>query len=232
MTEQEGNSCTDSQRMLEFLRGKVSERKLRLILVGCCRRLWGPNNDKAISATLAIVDQLAEAGGLQSMSGYVRIPAGEAILNCGASDPLGPLSLWDENGLSKQVSSLAIPGLLSAILGDLGCLRTNVALLIHLLSFLTRAGLHPVLQAALIRDIVRGPLRPIRFRASWRTWNNGVCFGIAKGIYQDRMFDQLPILADALEEAGCTEPDILNHCRQPGEHVRGCWVVDALLGIA
>jgi len=49
-------------------------------------------------------------------------------------------------------------------------------------------------------------------------------------IYSDKTFDQMPILADALEEAGCTSPNILNHCRQPGEHVRGCWVVDLILG--
>ena len=51
-------------------------------------------------------------------------------------------------------------------------------------------------------------------------------------IYDDRRFQDLPILADALEEAGCTDPEILGHCRGPGEHVRGCWVVDLILGKA
>jgi hypothetical protein len=49
-------------------------------------------------------------------------------------------------------------------------------------------------------------------------------------IYDERAFDRLPILADALEEAGCTNPEMLDHCRQPGAHARGCWVVDALPG--
>ena len=53
---------------------------------------------------------------------------------------------------------------------------------------------------------------------------------MAQSIYDDRAFDRLPILADALEDAGCDKADILNHCRQPGEHVRGCWVVDLVLG--
>jgi hypothetical protein len=53
---------------------------------------------------------------------------------------------------------------------------------------------------------------------------------LAEGIYGQRAFDQMPILADALQDAGCDNEDILNHCRQPGEHVRGCWVVDLLLG--
>jgi hypothetical protein len=53
---------------------------------------------------------------------------------------------------------------------------------------------------------------------------------LAQSIYTDRAFDRMPILADALEDAGCDNADILNHCRQPGEHVRGCWAVDLILG--
>ena len=53
---------------------------------------------------------------------------------------------------------------------------------------------------------------------------------MAQLIYDDRAFDRLPLLADALEDAGCTDADILAHCRNGGEHVRGCWVVDLLLG--
>ena len=49
-------------------------------------------------------------------------------------------------------------------------------------------------------------------------------------MYESRNFARMPTLADALEEAGCTNADILAHCRQPGEHVRGCWVLDLLLG--
>jgi len=53
---------------------------------------------------------------------------------------------------------------------------------------------------------------------------------LAQAIYDDRAFDQLPILADALQEAGCTSREVLDHCRSPGPHVRGCWVVDLILG--
>jgi hypothetical protein len=61
-------------------------------------------------------------------------------------------------------------------------------------------------------------------------WLTAKVVALAQAIYDDRAFDRLPILADALEDAGCTNQDILAHCRQPGEHVRGCWVVDLLLG--
>jgi hypothetical protein len=62
------------------------------------------------------------------------------------------------------------------------------------------------------------------------TWNDRCVGKLAQAIYDEQAFDRLPILADALEEAGCTDADILNHCRSGGEHVRGCWVVDLVLG--
>ena len=82
----------------------------------------------------------------------------------------------------------------------------------------------------MLRDIFRNPFRPISLDAAWLWWNDGTVRKIAQVIYDDRTFTHMPILADALEEAGCTEQSILNHCRSGGEHVRGCWVVDLLLG--
>ncbi len=61
-------------------------------------------------------------------------------------------------------------------------------------------------------------------------WLTPTVVSLADALYRDRAFDRLPILADALEEAGCTNADVLLHCRQPAEHVRGCWVVDLVLG--
>jgi hypothetical protein len=78
-----------------------------------------------------------------------------------------------------------------------------------------------------LRCIFGNPFRPVSVDAVWLTAN---VVAIAQGIYAEPAFDRLPILADALEDAGCTNADIFNHCRQPGEHVRGCWVVDLALG--
>ncbi len=64
----------------------------------------------------------------------------------------------------------------------------------------------------------------------WLAWNDGAIPKMAQAIYDDRAFDRLPILADALEDAGCDNQEILDHCRSNGEHVRGCWVVDLILG--
>ena len=81
-----------------------------------------------------------------------------------------------------------------------------------------------------LRDIFANPFRHAQLDPTWLHWNAGTIVKLAQTIYDDRHFDDLPILADALEEAGCTEPAILEHCRGPGPHVRGCWVVDLLLG--
>jgi hypothetical protein len=70
---------------------------------------------------------------------------------------------------------------------------------------------------------------PFRSTVVEPTWLSSAVVGVAAGIYEERAFQQLPILADALEEAGCADEDILRHCRNPGPHVRGCWVVDLVL---
>ncbi|HEV3260068.1 MAG TPA: hypothetical protein VG013_24640 [Gemmataceae bacterium] len=82
-------------------------------------------------------------------------------------------------------------------------------------------------RAELLRDIFGNPFRTATVNTSWLTAS---VTALAQAIYEDRAFHWLPDLADALEEAGCTHPDVLAHCRQSGEHVRGCWVIDVLLG--
>lgn len=78
-----------------------------------------------------------------------------------------------------------------------------------------------------LRDVFGNPFRPVTIESRWLT---ETVVGIASCIYTERAFERMPILADALQEAGCENEVVLNHCREPGEHVRGCWVVDLLLG--
>ena len=79
-----------------------------------------------------------------------------------------------------------------------------------------------------LRDIFGNPFRPVSLSASWHT---STVVQLADGIYQERAFDRLPILADALQDAGCHNEDILDHCRDASAtHVRGCWAVDLMLG--
>ena len=79
----------------------------------------------------------------------------------------------------------------------------------------------------LLREFVGNPFRPPHFMTAWRTADT---LGLARGIYEDRAFDRMPLLADALMDAGCDDEQIISHCRNGGPHVRGCWVVDLVLG--
>ncbi|HJZ56560.1 MAG TPA: hypothetical protein VKE74_16460 [Gemmataceae bacterium] len=76
-------------------------------------------------------------------------------------------------------------------------------------------------------DIFGNPFRPVAFAPAWRT---GTAVTLARQMYEARDFSAMPILADALQDAGCENDDILDHCRGFGPHVRGCWVVDLVLG--
>ena len=71
---------------------------------------------------------------------------------------------------------------------------------------------------------------PVCVDPSWRTSNGGTVANLVRVIEEEKAFHLLPVLADALEDADCTDADILEHCRGPGPHVRGCWVVDLILG--
>jgi hypothetical protein len=86
------------------------------------------------------------------------------------------------------------------------------------------------LQCDLVRDIFGNPFRPVTFSDSWRT---DTALTLARQMYDSRDFGAMPILADALQDAGCEVEEILNHCRDAKQtHVRGCWVVDLVLGKA
>jgi hypothetical protein len=85
-------------------------------------------------------------------------------------------------------------------------------------------------QASMLRCVFGNPFRPIPVvERGWLVWDNALIPNLAGAIYREAAFDRLPILADALEDAGCDHSDILGHCRRPGEHARGCWVVELLL---
>jgi hypothetical protein len=85
-------------------------------------------------------------------------------------------------------------------------------------------------QCALLRDVFGNPFRPVRAEPAWLAWDGGTVAKLAHAIYDGRRFSELPYLGDALEEAGCADETVLRHCRGPGPHVRGCWVLDLLLG--
>jgi hypothetical protein len=209
--------------MLDALRGKASDRKLRLFAVACCRRIWHLLIDtasrRAVEAAELFADEQISKEELQSafVTGTSAMLAerGNLAYTSSGGGIGGPVTAAyitafvgvDGYGAADGVASCAI----RAATGNRGDEWTERAK-----------------QAGILRDLF-GPLhfRPVSLDPAWRT---PAILHLAQAIYDDRAFDQFPILADALEEAGCTSRDVLDHCRGPGPHVRGCWVVDLVLG--
>jgi hypothetical protein len=84
-------------------------------------------------------------------------------------------------------------------------------------------------QCAMVRDLFGHLWSPVRIDSTWRKWRDGVLVEMARSIRDERRFTDLPLLADTLEEAGCTDGPLLQHCRDSGPHIRGCWALDLLL---
>jgi hypothetical protein len=82
-------------------------------------------------------------------------------------------------------------------------------------------------QVVLLRDVVGNPFRPVVFAPEWRT---STAVSLAQQMYESRDFSPMPILADALQDAGCDSGAVLDHCRAAAPHARGCWVADLVLG--
>jgi hypothetical protein len=245
MTETEWLACTDPVKMLEFLRGKASDRKFRLYLCAGVRHiqhlLFSPDSVTAVDVGERFADGLAE-----EMERYEAEYQAEAkTFGCEFDE-----SFWQRysDHPRDDLPRLVEMGAFSASSLSGGPWEVNEADREQLMASASLAeacaSYLPNRQDWYHRDIARvgwpgrwlvdclfgNPFRPITIDPAWVAWHDGTVRKLAQAIYDERRFDDLPILADALEEAGCDNADILAHCRQPGEHVRGCWVVDLLLG--
>lgn len=230
MTEKEWLASTDSSQMLWFLRTrKPSDRKGRLLICACCRRvwpylgkgMWPYNSDhychEAVDTIERYVDGLATEAErdniYQQLLGFPEVDWPRSPLKRGLfpkleNDPHG--SEWEI--MVGEATRLTIEGIAEARPEDE---RDSVRVQ------------EDVVHANLIRDIFGNPFRPATVSPAWQTTT---IVSLAQAAYDGRTYDRMPILGDALEDAGCDNADVLNHCRQPGEHMRGCWVVDLLLG--
>lgn len=200
--------CTDPVQMLNLLEPAfadevVSERKIRLFVCACCRRVWDQLSDETRQHHVELTERYVDGRATREEFGVAdwgrEKPKESAIAACCRwnFDPYG--------GLYYLLHEMQ-----AAFRRD------------------DRGAREAAAQAALLRDIFRVPYpRPVTFEVAWKTSD---VVGLAQAIYDERAFDRLPILADALQDAGCEGADLLGHCRSSGPHVRGCWVVDLVLG--
>jgi hypothetical protein len=207
MTEAEWLECKDPVGMLEFVRRGASERKLRLFAVACCRRLevWLPDQRSWDSVQVAelFADGIGSPADLLLARRDAEASFREDRAAFGAVAATS-LAAWDAaQGAVEAVDYLGWD--------------------VH-----EEGEEREIGQASLARDIFN-PFRRVRISPFWLLFQEGAVPKLVRTIYDDRAFDRLPLLADALDDGGCTNADILSHCRSPGPHMRGCWVIDLLL---
>ncbi|VTT97608.1 Uncharacterized protein OS=uncultured bacterium PE=4 SV=1 [Gemmataceae bacterium] len=198
MTEAEWLAGDDPKSMVEFLRPAVSDRKLRLFACGLCRRLKPLVGTSEYARGLEAAEAYAGGAKMKSAMGRHRQALTNRRIALSGPDP------------SDEYTALF---LCTVALSekDFRAFPTCVADLKdnehgELLTSVLRSA------APAVRDVFGNPFRPATIDLSWLT---STVVALAKGIYADRAFDRMPILADALQDAGCDNADILAHCRGP-----------------
>jgi hypothetical protein len=231
MTEAEWLSCDHPQPMLAFMRGKASDRKFRFFILNCCYHIRHLLMDKPYRHAVDLAEQFVDGLAHDSELAAVRQISEHIALWGSHKGSLGPLWLagWFSDAYGGASANSTDPDAAAVLALAVTMDNAQAAAEELCVPWAIALGVNPVVMSSTLRDISHAPYRSVVMRSAWRRWNDGIVRKFAQTIYNDCFFDLLPILADALEEAGCTDADILNHCRQPGEHVRGCWVIDLLL---
>jgi hypothetical protein len=231
MTEKEWMESTDAAPMLAFLRGRVSKRKLRLLACACCRRIWHLLSDEPARRAVEVAERYVDglvgdsdwSDVYYSLSKLCATTEGNPAENVAAQAVLAVTTQFLSPGFDRLITQ----GIFNAMRAGAGAFSPVTGEFDPSDDCSKRMASEKADQAVVLRDIFANPFRPVTLDPSWLT---RTVTALAHAIYSDRNFTDLPILADALEEAGCTNPDILVHCRSPGPHVLGCWALDLLLG--
>jgi hypothetical protein len=234
MTEEKWLECTEPTPTLEFLRGKASGRKLRLFACACCRRHWRILTDErsrwAVGVGERVADALATGPERETANASVDQATHNAIVKRQANYTIpehfiiaaraAGYTVMPDGSLDLEAALAVVAACRLMLLHETGT-RDN------------RASENAALCSTL-REVFSNPFRPITIAPAWLT---PAVLSLAQAAYEERNLPagtldnaRIAVLADALEDAGCDNADILDHCRQPGEHVRGCWVLDFLLG--
>jgi hypothetical protein len=236
MTEQEWLTSSDVLKMANLIsrwqgtsRRKVGRRKLRLFGCACCRQFWELMTDPRSRHAVETAERLADALATQAEANEGHKQALEALRDLEERR-------WGEryretgraHGWLESDEFIALQGACMVLDVQIG--GSTYATLGY--SYSNGSSEYPIYakrrrwEADALRCLFGNPFRPVTMQPGWRT---EATQAIAAGIYAERGFAQLPVLADALLDAGCSDPQVLEHCRGGGVHVRGCWVVDLLL---
>jgi hypothetical protein len=240
MTEAEWLRCIDVRAMVACLPWGERQRKARLFACACCRRIGDIMQDRSCRRAIEIVERFVDGSAAESDWEVAERELLRAIDETRDQYPYPDYVIRPEHAARVTVRWLLSRASSADMMTTVASAVAKAAGLLTVLKGKDRSSASAILRSAesrererqchLLRDIVGNPFRPVGVDPLWLSWRDGTVAKIAQTIYEERAFDRLPILADALEDAGCTNEDILNHCRETGEHVRGCWVVDLLTG--
>jgi hypothetical protein len=237
MTEAEWQVCTNPRLMLEGLRDKRNDRKFRLFAVVCCRHVWRFLTDERSRRAVEVNESYADGRSSEDELLLAEASAQRAVQESWTATWMARQAADSEPGPDAEFLARSAKRLEAEFEMKWAAARLHESGPEETANLATWAATwHPrgtqaeeeLFQSQILRDLF-GPLpfRPVRFDPAWRT---PPVLALAQAIYEEQAFDRLPAMADALESAGCADPDILSHCRQPGPHVRGCWTLDLSLG--
>lgn len=231
MNEKQWLGATDPRGGIDYLcspevsanRRKAGRRKLRLFLCACSRRVWhlvpeGPHREavelgERLCEGENLATQIASLKDREVQGKLSRRHAAHAGLACVGTN------IWHAAVTGADAAAMAVAW--ASVEDDWE----------KKMKFYDQAkDAEEVEQAKLLREIAGNPFRPVKVEPAWLRWNDRTVVAMAQSIYEDRAFNRLPILHDALLDAGCDNEEILSHCCGPGPHTRGCWPVDLILG--
>jgi hypothetical protein len=208
VTEAEWLACSQPASLIQTVMGQCGARKLRLFACACCRRL-GPllGSERAIQL-VQVAERFADGLASEQELALARVAA-------------QPATKWGEKAVHFAAGpSLDLPWAVLQVIDHLRAIHQRKPD-----KDAERLG-----QVAIIRDVFGNPFRRVQAGPAWSQWQDGLVIRMAEQIYEERTFDHLPMLADALEEAGCEQATLLAHLRGGGVHVPGCWALDVVLG--
>jgi hypothetical protein len=232
MDKAEWRACAQPIKMLEFLRKRrVNARSYRLASAACCRRAWPALPDERCRAAVAVLERFADGPGKKNDQAELKaafaaakqvvadtVPGSQAFyLARTVAAAVEPTLAWWTTRWSVDWWLGAVEKGAPTVWGGGGK---------------TAKKKETLAMASLLRCLLMPFPQITAVEPSVLAWNGGAVVKMARAIYEERAFDQVPILADALEDAGLTDTDILGHLRGPGPHARGCHALDALLGKA
>lgn len=220
--------------MRQLIPEPVSERKLRLFACASVRLVWDLLTDErsrhAVSIAEDMADQSLRPGQLanarvSAMHAFERERGGTVEMTQSYIDLAGNPNASPRECALYAAEQTLHPNASKAILA-----ADNAAWALAGSRTGERYSRARNKECDLLRCIFGNPFRKPILRSEWREWQGGLVMEMARSIYQERNFDDLPILADILEEAGCDQEAILEHCREETVHAKGCWVIDLFLG--